>query len=78
MQQILNDIKSSSNGLSIDESPSNSIKESSVLTISTELNSSLNNVKQTMIKNVTSSVNSPNLFYIMQANNFGADKVRNI
>jgi hypothetical protein len=64
MKQILNDIKSSSNSLSIDEIVLN------------ESNSSLNNVEQTMITNVTLCVNYPNLFYLMQAKNFGAEKVR--
>jgi len=73
MQQILNDIKSSSNSLSIDktlldESHSNS----------TELNSSFSKIEQTAVTNVISSLNYSELFYDMQAKHFGADKVRTI
>jgi hypothetical protein len=68
MQQILNDIKSSSDKTLLDELHSKS----------TEPNSSLSKVEQTGTTNFISSLNYSELFYDMQTKNFGADKVRNI
>ncbi len=83
MQQILNDIKSSSNSLStgeilLDQSRSDLMKEFVVFPTSTEPNSSFSKAEQTMTTNVASSPNYSELFYDMQAKNFDADKVRNL
>ncbi len=73
MRQILNDIKS----LSVSETCpdklcSHSEKEA------TELNSSFDQDKQVKTTDTKSSLNPPELFYDIQAKNFGADKVGDI
>ncbi len=80
MKQILNDIKSSANCLSInknhlDESRSDSNNNSIALNSSTESKSLSNKTEQTIHTNVTSC---SNLFYVMEAKNFGAEKVRQV
>jgi hypothetical protein len=74
MQQILNDIKS----LLVDESCSHTEKESVVSMTSIELNSSFDQDEQVEATDTTSSLNPSELFYEIQAKNFGADQVEYI
>ncbi len=71
MQQILNDIKS----LSVDESCSHTEKESVISMTSIEFNSSIDQDEQVETTDTTSSLSPSELFYDIQAKNFGADKV---